>query len=136
MSCIEADYIAPKYSTATTILKANVIPVTTSATFVSTEATATITAYATGKLCEITVPQILFTGDGTVVTAGAMASLTAPAADCYWPIIVSDGGTKATGYALLTTTKTMTFAANATGGAFTGSAECYIYPTVLHYKSA
>jgi hypothetical protein len=137
MSCIEADFIAPRNAPYVTIMKANVVPVMTSAAFASTEtgASSTVTTQAVGTLAEITIPTITFTGSAAALTAAAITALTAPVEDCYWTIEVSVNGTKATGLAKLSTAKVLTFYSSATLGTFSAT-ECIIYPCVLHYKTA
>lgn len=141
MSCtIAADHIIPKNATSVIVGNANVIPTTVSAVFsgAASEAgsTVTCTSYAVGKIVEISVPQISFTGSAAaLIGAGGLATFTAPAQDCYIPIEVSVNGTKATGLVLIATTKILTFYSSATLGTFSAT-PCIIYPCVLHYTSA
>lgn len=99
-STLSADFLSPKNRQTVTIVGGNFpVPVATQGEFLSAEIFATFTAYQTGNLVTVSIPEMSFTGSGVV--GGMSSNITAyppsPSGYTYIPMHMIVNGTHVTG---------------------------------------
>lgn len=132
---MNVDVLSPKNAPAVTISPCHLIPTTTTHSAPATECTLTLSSVQIGNIVTLTLSGISFTGDATTVTCAAVSTLTAPYANCYFPIIATLNSAKVLGSFLLTTSKTIVVAAAADGTTAFSATPCGISPAVMSYST-
>ena len=134
---LEVDFISPMNGTAVTVSPCLLTPTVTTHSASATAVTLTMSTVTIGKIVTLSISGVTFTGAGAPITLSAASTLTAPVANCYFPIMIQNTLTKAVGSLLLGTNKIIVLSADATGaGNFAAAATDAIYPAVLSYAIA
>ena len=131
-SAIEVDFISPMNSTAVTLESCALIPTVATHIAVATTVTLHMTSVTIGKIVTLSIDTVTFSGSGATVTTSAVSTMTAPAENCYIPLITVSAGTLGVGYLELSTAKIITLTGS--GGGFNGASA--IYGATLSYTIA
>lgn len=137
---VNVDRISPKNGPAIDLTGMTIKPYTTTLLGTVTGSTGTLTtltAHITliGGVNHLSLPEISFTGDGTVAQCALLTGDFIPTTDKYFPVVISLSGTKAAGsIKIAATTGLVSFYSTAAGGVWTANASI-VYACVLRYSA-